>query len=618
MNTKKLVVLVVLALSLALVPAAVSGQAQKGKVVKKSRPQAVNPMDPVLNFEHVWKTIDRNYGQFQVKHVDWDALYRVYRPLVATTTTDPELWDILLAMMGHLNDRHLCLADGKRRVDASGGEKSYEEMYASAAFSLDLVKSKYLQGKFNEALGGSFVSGWLAEGVGYLYIGDLKDPLEAITKTIDAVMAEFARARVMVVDVRKNPGGTLRAVDIVAGRFADRPRRYGTERTRYGPKHDDFWPDDCRHVEPGGPLQFTGPTVLLTDRVSASAAEGLVLAMRVLPQVTVLGDITEGALSSQFPDKMPNGWTLWVAFRELRDQDGVCWDGVGIPPDLRMLNKAADIAAGCDRVLEFAIKLLEKGAAAPQDEAKSLVDVKKSLADEYVKCLKDVGLEAAVAMLERERKASDGKYFFTPEYAIQQANLLLARRQYSEALGMLSACRESFPEVAVTYAKLALAYLGLKDIAAAEAVMKEGDQVEPMLPFERPEIEQARLALRKAKLGSAAELFGKALAEGGVPAAEKKLKEMQKRRQDGPVFEENDFNNLGYQLLQEKKLESAIYVFETNARLYPESWNTWDSLGEAAAKVGQTDKAIASYRKSLELNPRNKNGQAMLDKLLKG
>ncbi len=618
MNMKKMLVLVVLVLALAAAPAMMNGQAQKGKAGKKSLSQTVNPKDPVLNFELVWKTIDRNYGQFQVKHVDWDALYRVYRPMVTATTTDQELWDILLSMMGHLNDGHLCLADGKRRVDARSGEKSYEERYASAAFSLDLVKSKYLQGKFTEALGGSFISGWLAEGVGYLYIGDLKDPLEAITKTIDAVMAEFAKARVMVVDVRKNPGGTLRAVDIVAGRFADRRRHYGTERTRYGPKHDDFWPADFRHVEPGGPLQFTGPTVLLTDRVSASAAEGLVLAMRVLPQVTVAGDITEGALSSQFPDKMPNGWTLWVSFRELRDQDGVCWDGVGIPPDLRMINKEADITAGRDRVLEFAMKFLEKGAAAPQDEAKSLLDVKKSLADEYVQCIKDKGLEAAVAMLERERTAGSGTYYFNPEYAIQQANLLLARRQYAEALGMLSACRESFPEIAVTYARLALAYLGLKDIAAAEAVMKEGDKVEPMFPFERLEIEQARTALRKAMLGSAAELFGKALLDGGVPAAEKKLKELQKKRQNGPVFDENDFNNLGYQLLQENKLESAVYVLETNVRLYPESWNAWDSLGEVAAKAGRKEQAIASYRKSLELDPKNKNGQAMLEKLTKG
>ena len=209
MNMKKMLVMVVLALSLAAAPAVMSGQAQKGKAVKKSQPQTVNPKDPVLNFEFVWKTLDRNYGQFLVKHVDWDALYRVYRPMVTSATTDQELWDILLTMMGHLNDGHLALADGKRRI--GGGRNN--GLFTNDEFSLDLVKSKYLQGKFTEALGGSFISGWLAEGVGYLYIGDLKDGLEPITKTIDAVMAEFAKARVMIVDVRNNPGGTSRAVE---------------------------------------------------------------------------------------------------------------------------------------------------------------------------------------------------------------------------------------------------------------------------------------------------------------------------------------------------------------------------------------------------------------------
>jgi tetratricopeptide (TPR) repeat protein len=200
---------------------------------------------------------------------------------------------------------------------------------------------------------------------------------------------------------------------------------------------------------------------------------------------------------------------------------------------------------------------------------------------------------------------------------MQQALPLLGRRQYAVAAGLLRACREDFPKFAVTYAMLAQAYIGLGDVASAETIMKEGETVEPMFSMELSQIEQAKVALRKAKLGSAAELFGKALAEGGIPAAEKKLKMLLKSRQDGPVFDEDDFNNLGYRLVQENKLEPAVYVFETNTRLYPDSWNAWDSLGEATAKAGRKEQAISSYRKALELNPRNKNAQAMLEKLEK-
>lgn len=613
MNMKRTVISILgFSLFFLLGPGRVNGQAPKDRAEKPSRSETVNPKDPVLNFEHAWKTLDRNYGQFRVKNVDWDAIYRVYRPRISAATTDQELWDILLAMMGHLNDAHLCLADGKRRVSGTDYEGRAR---VSQSFSLDLVKSGYLKGKFTEALGGSFISGWLAEGVAYLYIGDLKDGLEPITKTIDAVLAEFAKARVMIVDVRNNPGGTGRAVQIVAGRFADRRRHFSTSRTRYGLKHDDLWPEEFLTIAPAGPLQFTGPTVLLTDRVSASAAEGFTMAMRVLPQVTVVGDTTEGALSAQFPEKMPNGWTLWVAFKEVRDHDGVCWDGVGIPPDLRVVNTAADLAASRDRMLEFAVTYLEKGAPALQDEENSLVDVKKSLVDEYLLVAKDKGLDAAVAMLNRERAAQSGAYYFNPEEALQQAVTLLARKQYAATVGLMRACRESFPKIADIYTSLAQAYLGLGDVENAAAIMKEGEAVEPMFSWERPRIEQARLALRKAQLGSAAELFGKALSEGGIPAAERKMEDLLKRRADGPVFDESDFNALGYKLAGESRLELALYVFEKYVLLYPDSWNAWDSLGETAAKAGRKEQAIASYRRSLELNPGNKNGGAALKQL---
>ncbi|KPK79468.1 MAG: hypothetical protein AMS25_12500, partial [Gemmatimonas sp. SM23_52] len=43
--------------------------------------------DPEYNFEVLWETFDRNYGIFGPKRVDWDALYRVYRPLVTRETT---------------------------------------------------------------------------------------------------------------------------------------------------------------------------------------------------------------------------------------------------------------------------------------------------------------------------------------------------------------------------------------------------------------------------------------------------------------------------------------------------------------------------------------------------
>jgi CubicO group peptidase (beta-lactamase class C family) len=80
---------------------------------------------------------------------------------------------------------------------------------------------------------------------------------------------------------------------------------------------------------------------------------------------------------------------------------------------------------------------------------------------------------------------------------------------------------------------------------------------------------------------------------------------------------ESRINAIGYVLLQKKRLPEAIAAFERNVRRFPESWNAYDSLGEAYAAAGDREKAIAAYQRSLDLNPQNANAAAML-KTLRG
>lgn len=80
-------------------------------------------------------------------------------------------------------------------------------------------------------------------------------------------------------------------------------------------------------------------------------------------------------------------------------------------------------------------------------------------------------------------------------------------------------------------------------------------------------------------------------------------------------LDENSLNQLGYRLLQKNKIDEAIQVFKLNVQEYPKYWNCYDSLGEAYMNAGQKDLAIQNYEKSIELNPKNDNGKAMLEKL---
>ena len=83
-------------------------------------------------------------------------------------------------------------------------------------------------------------------------------------------------------------------------------------------------------------------------------------------------------------------------------------------------------------------------------------------------------------------------------------------------------------------------------------------------------------------------------------------------------FVEGEVNGRGYFLLQEGKTAKAVTLFRLNTELYPESWNVWDSLGEALLMSGDTDGAKRMYEKSVALNPENKNGKEALARMANG
>ena len=104
--------------------------------------------------------------------------------------------------------------------------------------------------------------------------------------------------------------------------------------------------------------------------------------------------------------------------------------------------------------------------------------------------------------------------------------------------------------------------------------------------------------------------------EEGIDDAIAAFDEMLVLRDDEYLISENAFNQLGYQVLGEDRIDEAVAVFEMNVKAFPESSNPWDSLGEGYATQGETDRAIAAYKKSIELNPDNTNGVAQLERLV--
>lgn len=78
---------------------------------------------------------------------------------------------------------------------------------------------------------------------------------------------------------------------------------------------------------------------------------------------------------------------------------------------------------------------------------------------------------------------------------------------------------------------------------------------------------------------------------------------------------ESGINSFGYQIMSQGLKEDALKIFKLNTELYSEGFNTFDSYGECLLELGDKENAIIAYRKSLELNPENKNAEKVLMKI---
>ncbi len=86
---------------------------------------------------------------------------------------------------------------------------------------------------------------------------------------------------------------------------------------------------------------------------------------------------------------------------------------------------------------------------------------------------------------------------------------------------------------------------------------------------------------------------------------------------DLAYFKERDINIFAYRNLQAGNTEVAFNIFQLLTDYFPDSWNAWDSLGEAYNILGNKQKAIESYQKALELKGQDERIQEIIRKLEK-
>ncbi|WP_223640102.1 serine hydrolase [Corallococcus sp. EGB] len=111
------------------------------------------------------------------------------------------------------------------------------------------------------------------------------------------------------------------------------------------------------------------------------------------------------------------------------------------------------------------------------------------------------------------------------------------------------------------------------------------------------------------------ELLSMRLSQEPIAKTVAHYRELKATKPDAYDFSDSELNSLGYDLLRKGRAADAVEIFKLNVEMFPKVGNVYDSLGEAYLAVGDRDQARVNYRKAVELDPKNTNAAAVLQKL---
>jgi len=313
---------------------------------------------PVNNFEIFWNDFNKNYSQFEIRHINWDSVYLVYKPQITSNTDNIQLYNILSKLVYTINDMHVNLFTPYGT--ASWKSKAFGSYPSSKFINL----CQYIICDNNQKSPIFEYRSFRGFNIGYIIIytfegeGSGLSNIDNRYNLIDNILEQFKYKQGIVIDVRSNGGGELFNALTVASRFADEKRLFGKVCFKNGLGKNDFSDWQNQYVEPSGTYQYKKPIVVITSRATSSAAEQFVLAMKTFPYVTIVGDTTGGGMGLPMYRELPNGWSYRLSTSIGADPDNHIIEGRGVIPDFPVQTSVVDSIKGIDRLIEKSIEVI--------------------------------------------------------------------------------------------------------------------------------------------------------------------------------------------------------------------------------------------------------------------
>jgi carboxyl-terminal processing protease len=214
----------------------------------------------------------------------------------------------------------------------------------------------------------------LDNGIVYMALNYFSKP-EIVTAFEDK-LPEFYQAKGIILDLRKNGGGSSANASAILEYFTDKPFYKAAWKT---PKHiaaykawgsvteeyrnyfsgHEFLTEEADVINPKIGKKLLVPTKVLIGHKTASAAEDFLVMADSIEHISYVGEATYGSTGQPLRFDLPGGGKARVSTKRDSFADGREFTGKGIIPDVIVEKSINDIIEGRDPVLEKALSLFE-------------------------------------------------------------------------------------------------------------------------------------------------------------------------------------------------------------------------------------------------------------------
>ena len=220
--------------------------------------------------------------------------------------------------------------------------------------------------------------------IAYVALNSFSD--EEIVEAFRDKLPWLVGAKGIILDLRRNGGGSSLHAGAIVGHFTDEPFRgaawrtpvnYGVYRAwgKYADSIEDFEKyreyyqghvyhrEEASEHEPSKGILLAAPTIVLIGRRTASAAEDFLIMADGLEELTYLGEPTFGSTGQPLLMDLPGGGSARISTKRDFYPDGREFIGRGVQPDIEVKPTVAAFLNDRDEALERAIAELKKKTA---------------------------------------------------------------------------------------------------------------------------------------------------------------------------------------------------------------------------------------------------------------